>query len=1313
MIVDLDRFVRRLEPNGEWSNPAPLSTYRYAPAYVLLGDPGAGKSTAFEREQSATPRAEPVTARDFRTIYGDALSPQTETLFIDGLDEARAGGGDPRSPFDEIRTRLRQLTPKRVRISCRELDWLGENDRMNLSKVVPNREVIVLRLEPLNADEQRRIVEARSEIPDAEAFLAGAAERGVGALLANPQTLVLLVQAVGDNGEFPKGRTETFERACMVLAREPNQDHGNANPLPPADKLLDAAGRMCAVSLLSGSAGLALPTAPEADGFVSISALGDTASNAVHAARTRLFVSAGNRRFAPAHANLAAFLAARYLAALMDGSVPSGRILALLAGSDGIPPTHLRSLVAWLAANSPALRRTLIEQDPVAVLMYGDVRLFPPDHKSLLLDEIGAEPTRLSGFFWPRSALEALATSDMEEPLRTLLRDPDRSDRRQTTLAVATEALREARPMAGLATDLLAAVKDPGRSLRVRAAALDAWLRAVEMEPDQEQRLHKVLGDIQTGAVSDPDDELRGALLDAMYPRFLSPSRIWDFYRRERPSLFGRNAGFWVSLPEKAPAEHLPEHLDRLVEVVPDLQSKAWDSLLAQVSLRMLVPGLEHHGMDCPPARLLRWLGIGESRMQWQFPAERDVAERIRAWLEARPETVKALAVAAHDGVQGHPYPFHEIQRILFGARLPEGMGQAVPGVAPEDHPERETERILKGRAYWQEMREEEMREFREERARHDAERIAVVRNHEGELLANRAPPALLHHLALVYLRRDPFMVSGPDSRNLEEVLGGDRKLIQAALTGIRGAPERADLPSADEVLSLKQRAQRPWITAAVLAGLDIRSSKAERIRLTDSQWQTALACRHVFSGPSQDAAWYAGLVQDRPDLVTEVLILFGRALLRAGETSFPDFWNLPRDRTFAAVTKRVTGPLLRAFPVRAKAAQLGLLRELLWSGLIHLESEVFREIIETKLGASSMTKGQRTHWLAAGFALEPTAFLSRLAKAVDGPESRVKPLAEFFAPVSGLGSSNRIPVLTHRLTPSAMGFLIETLGAVFPPIHESGRVTIRGETVYTIQSLIDQLTASPEPEASEALARLRSDRALAKWLPQIEPACNTQRVVRRDTSYQAPSPAQVIPTLRDGPPGSARDLRALVMDRLDRVSKRMRTTPENLWRQYWNEDSYQRPTDPKPEGSGRDSLLVTLQSELPEGCEVRKEVSTAGDGQSDLTVTCGDLHLPLEIKKAEHRDLWRAAGEQLLARYATDPATGGLGVYVVLWFGPELVRTSPTGRRPADPGELRRWLEETLEPTDRPRVAAVVLDVTPPPHLREKIQTGNPPAAP
>lgn len=1295
MIVDLDRSVRRLESSGEWSAPAPLSTYRYAPAYVLLGDPGAGKSTAFERERKATPRAEPVTARDFGTIYGDALPSQTETLFIDGLDEARAGGRDPWGPFDQIRRRLKQLAPKRIRVSCRELDWLGDNDRTNLSKVVLGGEINVLRLEPLNGDEQRRIVEARSETTDAEAFLAQAAERGVGGLLANPHTLVLLVEAVGDSGQFPKGRTETFEQACRVLAREENEDHRIAAPLPPAEEVLDAAGRMCAVSLLSGSAGLTLPTAPEVDGFVPISALGNTAGNAAHSARTRLFVGTGDGRLAPTHANVGAFLAARDLAGLANGFVPHARLLDLLAGPDGLPPTHLRGLVAWLAAISPVLRGTLIKRDPVAVLMYGDVRRFSRDEKSILLDEIGTERTRLSQSFWPRSALEALATPDMEEPLRTLLRDPDRGERRQTALAVAAEALREAQPMAALETDLLAAVKDPRRWSRIRTAALGAWIRALESEPDREQSLQELLDEIQTGAVSDPDDELRGTLLGAMYPTFLSPSRLWDFYRRDNPSFFGQNSAFWASLPEKTREEHLPEHLDRLVEVVPDLQSEAWDSLLAQVSLRLLLVGLRHHGEDCPPARLLRWLRIGESRMQWQFPTERDPAEQIRAWLEAHPETVKALAAVASDSVRDHPYPFSEIRRILFGTHLPDGTGKAVPGLRREDQPERETEQILKAQAHWQQKYEEEMREFREEQARRDAERLAVVRNHEAELLGNRAPPFLLHHLALIYFRREPLMVSGPDSRGLNEVLAGDAQLIEAAAAGIRRAPERADVPSAKEVLQLKRNGERHLVTAGVLAGLHLRTSESNQgIRLTDSQWRSALACRLVFYGPSQDAAWYASLVKDRPELVAEVLVSFGRALLRAGETSLPDFWHLPRDQSFAEVAKRVTGPLLGAFPVRAKVAQHGLLRELLWSGLIHLEPKVFREIIETKLRAGSMTKAQRTHWLSAGFALEPPAFQTRLTKAVEGSETQAKPLAEFFAPVSGLGSSNQIPILTHRLTPSAMGFLIGTLGAAFPPVHESGFVTIRGETVHTVRNLIDQLAASPKTEATQALAKLQAGPGLAEWLPQLQVARDTQRVVRRDAGYQASSPAEVIATLRDGPPGSAGDLRALVLDRLDRISKEMGTTNAELWRPFWNEQPNRRP---KQEDACRDALLDPLRGRLPDGCDVQPEGQYAGDRRADIRVAAGKWNVPVEIKKNSHAALWRAIRNQLLPRYTNDPATEGLGIYLVLWFGSQHTAPVPEGPRPQTSDDLRCRLLARLTPEERRRAAVLVMDVSPP----------------
>ena len=191
---------------------------------MLLGAPGSGKTEAFRRE-AGLEGGHYVTARDFLTF--DPL-PEWKggTIYIDGLDETRAGATDGRTPFDGIRAKLSSMGSPRFRLSCRAADWFGANDRERLNAVVPNREVHLLRLDPLSRQGVLDILERNHGVGDPVAFVAEAGERGVEDLLPNPQNLRMLVEAVAEADEgWPQTRTATFDLACRKLVSEENPEH--------------------------------------------------------------------------------------------------------------------------------------------------------------------------------------------------------------------------------------------------------------------------------------------------------------------------------------------------------------------------------------------------------------------------------------------------------------------------------------------------------------------------------------------------------------------------------------------------------------------------------------------------------------------------------------------------------------------------------------------------------------------------------------------------------------------------------------------------------------------------------------------------------------------------------------------------------------------------------------------------------------------------------------------------------------------------------------------------------------------------------
>lgn len=602
-----------------------------AGALVLLGEPGVGKTTVFDGltagllEAGEAGDGEParllvdgaeLTDSSFEAWLGRYLSQLPEqpargllaghqmqdasheghrqatlTLVLDQLDEC------PMLPrlAAALRRALkrRDTSALRLLVGCRTADYPSE-----LTEVFSQSfgRCFLADLAPLTRT-QAEVLAGSCGI-DGVALVGAAVAAGAGALASVPLTLELLVKVYREHGQLEGRPSDLFAQGVRLLADEPDPARRRGgDQAGSVDQRLAIARRVAARLLLCGGrtvwqgrdldAGrLDLPAGGLAGGFEWTPSGQFEVHQAVVSATlgTALFTGTGEDRLAFRHSSLAAYLAASYL---RERQVPRAQLRSLFlvagaAATTSIPPA-LRETTAWLVTLDPSHSQWLAEADPTSLAGHSAI-VDSAEIRRLVVDALLAHASEIElgdpAWLRARWRLDHAGLAQQLTPVLTDAAGGEPEDwQAQARVRLAVRLAQQA-TAPELAEPLLALAEHDGwqayvRQLAARAAFAADRLGAVP-------RLRALLGRLgdETYAVEiDPDDQLRGVLLDLLWPGYLKLDEVLRQLRPRRRRYF---VGSYLMFLHAMPKEVAESDLELLLSWTRDRVAavKASDSEL-------------------------------------------------------------------------------------------------------------------------------------------------------------------------------------------------------------------------------------------------------------------------------------------------------------------------------------------------------------------------------------------------------------------------------------------------------------------------------------------------------------------------------------------------------------------------------------------------------------------------------------------------------------------------------------------------------------------------------------------------------------
>ena len=1299
----------------------PLADYRDCGAYILLGEPGMGKTTSFDHEAQETPNGCYVSARDFIDGIGER-DWSGKTLFIDGLDEARAEGNN--TAIGAVRRKIYQLDCKRFRISCRAADW-RESDRGDLSKICAG-ELTVLELAELSGTDMYRIIANSKKIPDARDFLSTAREMGVGGLITNPQTLNMLIDAVsGNEQKWPVNKQQVFELACAKMVEESNPIHAQAQEFQ--NDLLDAAGLICAVQLLGNQSRLDFNEIKKWP--IEEKRLQNSLGNA---RKTRLFKTKGEY----VHRSIAEYLAAKFIDRKIKAGLLPERVLAICAGYDGGVVTALRGLLAWLSVFNEYIRDSLIAQDALGIVLYADAEILPPEYKGKLLKQLiaDAERNRLAQLDWFSNRFTSLIAPETESLILSVLERPCRTEAERFLTYMLLKGLVEKEPLAGLKSALLAIVLDKKHISDMRCQALSCYIKYCR---DNAEELLELLERLRNLPPDRNEAALIDSLLDKLFPGLITIDTVFD-YRVKIDFCPIISSMFWEEFPSKINDDELPHVLDVLSEKPAGYIDEYFYGL-AHVFGELLLKALHMFGNTISNDRLYDWLSIGLDQC-CKVILNTEHARQITDWLEAHESRCFGLLTAGISRLDTalalNPMQDWEINWDLekiagrwYGANITENPGSwwleralLVSNTSLAKccfikafcSKPANLARWVKQHPQFLDVYQDLLQPFPkvqdpvieksiEQRRERENEILNQYLAHLPELADGTAPPGLYEYMT-------QFMDDGFfNSNKLPKYLSENQALMTAMESGLAKIIYREDVPDAVLIFAAEKNQRRYLIARPFVAGINrVYKHNPDIINQLNRQ-QLAKALAFCFTLGKFSDEWFLTVCRQQPEWVANLYLQYYRKLIHLKSVYLNGVNHLSQHQECAPVFRLSLLPILEKFPVRSWQQRNNELLHLLLRATELLDKDILLKLATKKLAFSSMDITQRMYWLATGFAITPGNYFEQVGTNLFGNPQRVSCFAKCFFYLT-MHNSGLV-----ELPPLACALLIRLFGASTSAIDTEN---IRENAVFSYYDIAEQdyvkvllatLESNPGDESANALDSLLHEPALLDWRPLIERAAAGQQLARRDATFHYPGVAQVINTLLNANPANVDDIAALAMDCFRELAKEMHTTNTNRYEQFWEFKSKQNPI-PIDENRCRNRLVDLITDKLQHyGILVELEAYQPNNKRADIKLSAiindKRRELPIEIKCDYHPKLWTAMENQLINQYCISADCDGRGIYLVLWFNARNSEKKPQKRDAYTPlaesaMELEDMLKSQLNEQQRLRIKVLVLDVS--------LRTGN-----